>query len=63
MSDLIELFSRDPLQHTDDDIQEIIEGYRKSRHQFVGGDKSAGNVKRVPKLDPELEALGIEIKL
>lgn len=63
MSDLIELFSRDPLQHTDDDIREIIEGYRQSRHQFVGGDKSAGKVKRVAKIDPELEALGIEIRI
>lgn len=34
MSDINELFARDPLKLSDEDIDKIIEEYRKKRHQF-----------------------------
>lgn len=37
MSDISELFSRDPLEHTDESIDEIIRALRESRRTFVTG--------------------------
>jgi hypothetical protein len=45
MSDLAELFARDPLQLTKDDIRTIIEEMRKSRHAFNAGNMKAGSTK------------------
>lgn len=45
MSDLAELFNRDPLQLTDDNIRTIIEEMRKSRHAFNAGNMKAGSTK------------------
>jgi hypothetical protein len=40
-NDLAELFARDPLELSKDDIRSIIEEMRKSRHAF-----NAGNAKQ-----------------
>jgi len=45
MSDLAELFARDPLKLTDDDITAIITEMRKSRHAFNAGNAKAGSTK------------------
>lgn len=45
MSDLAELFARDPLELSDDDIRSIVEEMRKSRHAFNAGNASAGSTK------------------
>lgn len=45
MSDIQELFARDPLKLTKTDISEIVEKYRASRHQFNLGNKMAGKTK------------------
>jgi hypothetical protein len=45
MSDLAELFARDPLELTDPEIQTIIEEMRKSRHAFNAGNAKAGSTK------------------
>jgi hypothetical protein len=45
LSDIAELFARDPLQCTKDDIKFIIEEYRKRQKQFNSGVMQAGNVK------------------
>lgn len=45
MTDLAELFARDPLQLTDDNIRSIIEEMRKSRHAFNAGNAKAGSTK------------------
>jgi hypothetical protein len=42
MSDLAELFKRDPLSMSKQDIEQIVEKLRASRMQFVLGDKTAG---------------------
>lgn len=45
MTDLAELFARDPLELTKDDIRSIIEEMRKSRHAFNAGNAKAGSTK------------------
>lgn len=45
MTDLAELFSRDPLSLTEPDIRTIIEEMRKSRHAFNAGNAKAGSTK------------------
>lgn len=44
-TDLQELFSRDPLNLTKEDIRSIIEEMRKSRHAFNAGNAKAGSTK------------------
>lgn len=45
MSDIAELFARDPLKLTKTDITKIIEEMRKSRHAFNAGNMKAGSTK------------------
>jgi hypothetical protein len=45
MSDIQELFSRDPLKLTKIDITVIVAKMRESRHQFNLGNKLAGKTK------------------
>lgn len=45
MSDIQELFSRDPLSLTQENIDEIITHYRKCRAQFNLGNMKAGSAK------------------
>jgi len=47
MSDLAELFSRDPNKCTKDDVRSIIAAYRERRKQFNLGSAQAGSVKPV----------------
>lgn len=65
MSELSELFARDPNDLTRDDIAELIEKLRGMRGQFfVNNDKKAGTVK--PKKAPapsKLASAGITLKL
>jgi len=66
MSDLAELMSRDPLQLTDADTDEIILRLRQARAQYTLGVKSAGSKKAAtPKAEKatgpaiDLVALGL----
>lgn len=45
MTDLSELFARDPLTLTNPDIDRIIEQMRAARHQFNAGNMKAGSTK------------------
>ncbi len=47
MTDIGMLFQRDPLQLSDQDIDELIAYYRSKRTAFVLGDKSAGATKKI----------------
>jgi hypothetical protein len=54
MSDIAELFQRDPTSLTKENIDEIISFYRQARANFNLGDKQAGSAKRLapgPKVD------------
>lgn len=54
MTDMTELFSRDPLSLTNENIDQIIEEMRKKRHLFNAGGSTAGKPK--PKLSKGQEA-------
>ena len=47
MSDLTELFARDPLKYSKQDVQQIIAVYREKRKQFNAGGTLAGKAKPV----------------
>lgn len=49
MTDLSELFSRDPLSLAKQDIEEIIKAQRASRAQFALGNMKAGKTPAKPK--------------
>lgn len=61
MTDLAELFARDPLSLTDDDIRSIIEEMRKSRHAFNAGNAKAGSTK--PKTEKQKQIASLAEKL
>jgi hypothetical protein len=61
MTDLAELFSRDPLKLTDDNIRSIIEEMRKSRHAFNAGNAKAGSTK--PKTEKQKAIASLADKL
>ena len=56
MTELAELFARDPLDLTRDDINLIVQKFRDSRHQFVAGNKTAGTVNAPKPKTPTGEA-------
>lgn len=59
MSDMAELFSRDPLKHTRESIDEIIAYYREARKNFLNGEKAAGSTKKAKAAPvPKGEKLG-----
>lgn len=60
MSDINELFSRDPMKLTDENIDQIIEEMRKKRHLFEAGGAKPKAAK--PK-HPELAGLDLDFKL
>jgi hypothetical protein len=45
MADVAELFARDPLSLTEDDLRMIVTEMRKSRHAFNLGNVKAGSTK------------------
>ena len=45
MSEISDLFARDPLELTSQDITKIVESIRAQRHRFIAGNKSAGSMK------------------
>ena len=53
MSDINELMARDPLNHTDESISEMIEKYRSARHLWAKGLKKAKPAAKpkAPKID------------
>lgn len=70
MSDLAELFARDPLELTKDDITTIVEEIRKARHKFVldeaAGIKPTGTTKKskaVLEGEKALKETGLSIDL
>lgn len=63
MSDLAELFARDPLQLTKDDIRSIIEEMRKSRHAFNAGNAKAGSTKPKTEKQKTIASLAEKMKI
>lgn len=65
MTDLAELFARDPLTLTQSDLTSIVEEFRKSRHQFNAGNIKAGSTKPKTEKQKQVSELikGLDISL
>lgn len=65
MSDLLEIFSRDPLSYTTDggELKTIIEEMRKRRGQFNLGNVKAGNMKAPSPKQAEILAIADKLDL
>lgn len=63
MSDISELFSRDPLTLTDADIDKIVEDFRSRRHLFNAGHKAAGSTKPKTQKQKDVQSLADELDL
>lgn len=63
MSDIAELFSRDPLSYTEEDLTVIVEEMRKSRKQFNLGNLKAGSTKPKTAKQKSLEALASDLDI
>jgi hypothetical protein len=61
MSDINELFSRDPLSLTDTHVDQIIEKYREARHLFNSGAVTAK--KKAPASKKPALNLDLDLKL
>lgn len=63
MTDIAELFSRDPLSLSDQDLQSIIERFRAARGQFNLGNMKAGSTKPKTEKEKKLDAIGEKFSL
>lgn len=63
MSDIAELFARNPLELTKDDVTKIVEEMRKSRHAFNAGNMKAGSTKAPTTKQKELTSLSDKLGL
>lgn len=65
MADVAELFARDPLDLTEDDLTTIVAEMRKSRHAFNLGNVKAGSTKPKTEKQKTLEGLakGLDISI
>lgn len=61
MTDLTELFARNPLDLTRDDLTEIVTQFRAARHQFNAGNMKAGSTK--PKTEKQKQVSALANKL
>jgi len=65
--DMSELFRRDPLGYSKQDIEVIVARFRESRKQFDLGNKRAGSTKPLSPAQKKIadmgNALGLEIDL
>lgn len=59
MSDLTEIFARDPLSYTKEDLRTIIEEMRKRRGQFNLGNMKAGSTKPLSEKAKAVDGLNI----
>ena len=58
-----ELFRRDPLSYSDQDIDIIVARFRESRKQFDLGNKKAGSTKPLTAKQKAAEELGGKLSL
>ncbi len=56
MSDITDIFARDPLDLTDENIMSVIEYFRERRHMFNAGNLKAGTTKKM-KVSKEAEEI------
>jgi len=47
MTTIQQIFDKDPLSYTKEDISEVVKYFRQKRLEFKLGDKSAGSPKKI----------------
>lgn len=65
MSDISELFGRDPLSYTKEggEVRQIVEHFRKARGQFNLGNMKAGSTKPKTEKQAKVASLGASLGL
>lgn len=63
MTEIAELFARDPLELTRTDIEMIVDRMRNSRHQFAAGNLKAGSTKPKTEKQKKAEELAKKVSL
>lgn len=63
MTDLAELFARDPLLLSQQDLTSIIEEMRKSRHAFNAGNAKAGSTKSKTEKQKQVSDLASKLNI
>jgi len=63
MTDISELFARDPLSLTKSDITQIITTMRASRHAFNAGNIKAGSTKPPTEKQKQISDLASKLKI
>lgn len=63
MSDLATIMASDPHNHTDQDIDKIIEVMREARKQFKAGNMQAGSTKPKNEKQKQAAAVGEQLGL
>lgn len=63
MSDITELFNRDPLSLTDQDVDAIIEAMREQRHTFNNVEKKPGTKSKLTEKQSNLLAQAGDLKI
>ena len=67
MSDVSDLFDRNPLDLTEDDIRTLVTHLRERRHQFTAGNLKAGSTKKPTekqqKVLDDAKALGLDLDI
>jgi hypothetical protein len=63
MSDIAELFARDPMSLTHDEIEQIVIKLRSMRGQFNLGIKAAGSTKPKTEKQKEIARLGLNLEI
>jgi hypothetical protein len=62
-TDIAELFARNPLELTKDDISTIITEMRKSRHAFNAGNMKAGSTKPLSEKQQQIASLASKLDI
>jgi len=62
-TDIAELFARNPLELTKDDISSIIAEMRKSRHAFNAGNMKAGSTKPLTEKQQQIATLASKLDI
>lgn len=60
-ADIAELFVRDPLKLSEQDIDAVIKYYREKQAQFELGDKTAGSTKKMKAEKPEVKKSALDL--
>jgi hypothetical protein len=62
-TDIARLFATDPLKHTTEDIDAMIERFRSARHLFNSGNATAARPKTLTAGEKKVSQLGLTLDI